>query len=518
MIIINSADYIIPELRNEFGLIPPCFLPIGNKKLLYYQLISIKKYFPSEENIFVSLPEKYRLNVHEIRLLNHFNVQPIFVPEQLTLGMALIYVLNVINLPSQVLRLLHGDTLLNEFPENEECIGVSLSYDNYTWEFVNENSLSVWCGYFSFISQHTFLQSLAIHQGDFVKAVHHYTENNKNIVMKEIIEWYDLGHINTYFKSRTSITTQRIFNQLRIKDGIVWKSGEPSIKIQAEIEWFKSIPSSLKKYIPQLINSDNNDHKVFYELEYLPCLPLNEIFVHGKNRTVFWERLFDLIFIFLDHARKEYINNSNINLTQETKYLYEVKTLERLFLYEKQTKYDISSINIYNGQPLPSIIDIAKECIFYSLELPIIGSIIHGDLCFSNILYDSRAHSIKLIDPRGLDSHHKFCLYGNQIYDIIKLMHSIIGLYDFIISDMFILEEEPSVGMILKFDIEDRVLDIQNYFLNYKFIEGVKNIDLLAPTILLFLSMLPLHHDQPLRQKAMLANALRLYILFKKRL
>ncbi|EER46656.1 hypothetical protein AM305_11540 [Actinobacillus minor NM305] len=33
---------------------------------------------------------------------------------------------------------------------------------------------------------------------------------------------------------------------------------------------------------------------------------------------------------------------------------------------------------------------------------------------------------------------------------------------------------------------------------------------------MLFLSMIPLHFDKPHRQEAMLANALRLYTLWKK--
>ena len=40
----------------------------------------------------------------------------------------------------------------------------------------------------------------------------------------------------------------------------------------------------------------------------------------------------------------------------------------------------------------------------------------HGDLCFINILYDSRSGNIKLIDPRGGLSdkfEDKFKIYGD---------------------------------------------------------------------------------------------------------
>jgi NDP-sugar pyrophosphorylase family protein len=61
MIIINSAAYVIPEFRAEFGKIPPCLLPIGNKKLVEYQVPMLRKAY--DEQIIVSLPEGYRLRV-----------------------------------------------------------------------------------------------------------------------------------------------------------------------------------------------------------------------------------------------------------------------------------------------------------------------------------------------------------------------------------------------------------------------------------------------------------------------
>lgn len=45
MILINSAAYVNTEFRNEFGSIPPCFLPIGNKKLLSHQVNALRKQF-----------------------------------------------------------------------------------------------------------------------------------------------------------------------------------------------------------------------------------------------------------------------------------------------------------------------------------------------------------------------------------------------------------------------------------------------------------------------------------------
>ena len=226
MILINSADYVNPEFRNEFGAIPPCFLPIGNQKLLSYQVKYLRAHFGDDQTIIVSLPQNYILNIFEAELMQVLNVEPLFVPEGISLGMAVLYVLNTVNtINSNPLRLLHGDTLLTSFPNETDCIALAKTQDNYAWEFNNiiDTSL-VWCGYFSFSSRLQFIKALATTQGDFIKSVHMYADNEEKLVYKEAETWYDLGHINTYFRSRSAITTQRAFNSLKIENGIVWKS------------------------------------------------------------------------------------------------------------------------------------------------------------------------------------------------------------------------------------------------------------------------------------------------------
>lgn len=44
-------------------------------------------------------------------------------------------------------------------------------------------------------------------------------------------------------------------------------------------------------------------------------------------------------------------------------------------------------------------------------------SLIHGDFCFSNIMYDFRAGAIKTFDPRGCDFNGKItpCGGGDMI-------------------------------------------------------------------------------------------------------
>ncbi|HHE3575765.1 phosphotransferase [Pasteurella multocida] len=520
MIIINSAAYVIPEFRNEFGLIPPSFLPIGNKKLLSFQIDALRQNFPSENKIILSLPAQFTPSLDDYKLMTSLNIEPVFVEEGISLGMALLYLLNTVEYDNNdTLRLLHGDTLLNTFPLEKDCIALARTQDDYAWEFEsNAHNQLVWCGYFAFSSIRNFIRRLAKTQGDFTSAIHQYSKEIK-CVSKEIEGWLDLGHINTYFRSRAAITTQRAFNDLKINNGVVWKSGTPPKKIEAEANWFQNLPVNLKRFAPQLIQSGLNDNKPFYETEYLPYLPLNEIFVHGENPPVFWENILGLISQYMNESQKV-ISITKDNLSKihlDSISLYKDKTFERLESYSSLVGINLDIPTKYDGVEQPSLRDIATECIKATLSLPEVPSIVHGDLCLSNIMYDSRGNNIKVIDPRGMNTKQEFTLYGNQSYDLAKLCHSFIGLYDFIIADSFNIEKSTELGIKLTFNIDKRLEEIQELFMNKKLLPNINNNEIIPATILLFLSMIPLHFDKPNRQEAMLANALRLYVAWKEK-
>jgi hypothetical protein len=138
----------------------------------------------------------------------------------------------------------------------------------------------------------------------------------------------------------------------------------------------------------------------------------------------------------------------------------------------------------------------------------------HGDFCLSNILFDSRIDRIKVIDPRGLNAFGEYSSFGDLAYDLAKLTHSILGLYDFIIAGAFDLnfnlDSEKAQFNILIF-CDDRIKSIQKRFKDSVLVDKLRPLDVMPLTILLFLSMLPLHADNPKRQLAFLANALYLY-------
>lgn len=511
MILITSAAYVGPEFQAEFGKLPPAFLPVGNKRLFKFQVAALSSAFPDEE-IWLSTPESYHLSAQDNHTLQELKVRTISVPDGLTLADSILFCLNVIETPDKQIRILHGDTYLPSIPNGDNILALASTQDYYNWEVESSdlNSESVWCGYFSFSNIRELIKNLTICRGDFVKAVRMYDQ----VLLMEKSQsehWFDLGHINTFYKTRAKITTQRSFNELTITNTHVYKSGTPGYKISAEGNWFANLPISLKGFVPQLMGQGLNEDRPYYVLEFLYLAPLNELLVNGNNPVFFWRKVFKHLSAWLQACTENYDSRhtSKLNLARQS--LFADKTISRLTDFCRTMDFDLMSAVTVNGHKTPPISQVMDECIALALsKKPILG-ILHGDLCFSNILYDSRADAIKLIDPRAIDTENNFTMHGDIAYDVAKLNHSLIGLYDHIIAGAYHLEHDGKLKFSLEILTDQRIANIQTAYLQEPLVAGFSALEYMPLTILLFLSMLPLHADNKPRQLALFANAFRLY-------
>ena len=194
--------------------------------------------------------------------------------------------------------------------------------------------------------------------------------------------------------------------------------------------------------------------------------------------------------------------------------LYLPKTMERLEQFYKQRGYEFKSKSFYISELNRSFtleqLAISSAKYISKVQKSDIA-ISHGDFCFSNILYDSRVGCIKCIDPRGVLPNGEMSIYGDKRYDLAKLYHSVIGLYDFIIAGQFTIESSTEINFPVLNEIDPNLSDYFRHSILDK--TEYKESEILAITIQLFISMLPLHSDRPERQEAFIANAIRLYKL-----
>ncbi len=193
--------------------------------------------------------------------------------------------------------------------------------------------------------------------------------------------------------------------------------------------------------------------------------------------------------------------------------LYFDKTWSRLKKFSQENNVDLEAEWRLNGKRLPNIRTIAEEsakAIRPPSQQDI--SLCHGDFCLSNILYNFRTQSIKVIDPRGMNFDGKISLYGDKRYDLVKLAHSVLAGYDHIVCGYYRYTSLTSNNIEFDLPFDKNTQDIQSIFRSMPFLKDtIDNQSMHSILINLFLSMLPLHKDNKSRQHALLANALRLY-------
>jgi len=527
-VLITSGAYVGVECVAEFGRLPPAFLPVGNRRLYERQIELLQTAGPTR--ILLSIPEDFEPDGFDLGRFDELGVELVRVPENLGLGESVVFVLNVTAPGDGALRILHGDTLIEGIAFDEtDVVSIGSSDEYYLWaewheeaqgqgvpalidEFPSDGApkrhLS---GYFSFSSSHLLVQSITRARGDFIGGLMAYSANRR-LRPLETGAWMDFGHLQTYYQSRTRMTTQRAFNDLQITRRAVTKSSRDTHKMMAEATWYERLPRGLKAFTPHLLDMSTEGKQVSYRVEYLHHLPLSDLYVFGRLPKVVWRAVFRALDEWVS-ACAEHFPEEPLREIAATVPLYREKTLERLERFEASTGTSLDTPWTFNGRLLPSLREIA-ETAAAAVPAPDMSDIrvIHGDLCFSNVLYDFRTHQVKLIDPRALNGHGEPTIYGDRRYDLAKLHHSVVGLYDFIIAGQYRLECGP--GYRIDFDVsrEPRIREIQEEFLATRF-GGLSLCEAasLPISILFFLSMLPLHADQPRRQMAMMANALRLY-------
>ena len=522
--LITSAAYLGQELAAEFGKIPPAFLPVGVSRLYDVQAARLGAGGP----IHLTIPESFVPQPFDQRRLQELDVILVPVPEGLLLGEAIVYAINSIDMPAGPVQILHGDTLIGEVPAGAlDLIGVHDEGDDYSWAAVDvadglatgleviaaaegrDDSRPVACGYFAFESSSRLVRAITRARGDFIEGLNLYARE-RPVQAVRIAQWNDFGHIQTYFRSRRVITTARSFNMLHIDATTVRKSSGDVAKMQAEADWLDRLPAPLLPFSARLLETGSASGTAFYRTEYQYAPTLSELFVFCQVGRATWKNILRSCRDFLQTCTRYDGGGSGDAVLAE---LAVAKTQARLERYARETGFDIDRPTRLDGRPLPSLRQIAQE-VAQAIDLasgrP--DTVMHGDFCFSNILYNSRAARISVIDPRGYVQDGQPSLFGDTRYDLAKLSHSIAGRYDHILAGRYELRRDASHAFALSFESSAHHRWLRNSLDEFEvdgLLAGSRGVR--AVTVGLFLSMLPLHADRPDRQAAFIANALRLY-------
>ena len=326
-------------------------------------------------------------------------------------------------------------------------------------------------------------------------------------------QWLDCGNADNLSNARRELLQARAFNELKIDPvlGTITKRSRKIEKFIDEVSYLQALPRQLSVLFPRLVDCSLEGPEPWATFEYYGYPTLGEIFVFGSMPHPVWGEVFAGLHHLLTTMFVQPGHSIEEGMT-EAMYLRKTRDRMNALLDDAvpEVRHLISAEGILrlNGRPVRGLLAQWPriEAAVRGLRPPA-GGIIHGDLCFGNILYDRRSHVFRLIDPRG--SFGRTGIHGDVRYDVAKLYHSVRGGYDFIVSDLFRASLKGS-DLSLKLFVRPEHRQILGQF-ERVFFESFLKAESVLISALLFASMPALHFDSPKRQLAMLGTALELF-------
>ncbi len=529
--VIIPAAKIVPSEQQRIGKLPGVVYPINQKIVFDY----LKEQYQERGDIDIVCYESIDMVRRRLRNYLSDNIRIVQLPELGDLGHTIYYGIGdyigtiIINFSDTIVFDNICDVPGDAFYCQEDYMSETWTYfdeiDGHITNIIDKADVAanekkrLFVGVFKITDGQSFRRCLElafdrdVQISAFYDALMLYSEKHP---MEPVgtDSWFDIGHEDKYYGSSLGVRA-REFNHITIdKDrGILRKTSDKKEKFIGEIKWYLKLPGDVEYARPRIFSYSTRYDAPYVSMEYYAYHTVHELYLYGDLTYQQWTAIFDRIRFVCNDFKRYKVSGGSVMSSLEDMYLN--KTLQRLGQLKKSEHFrEFFHKNItINGNgfiSLNGVADTLREAIPRMLYDVDAFPIIHGDLCFSNIMVDNNFSFIKLIDPRG--RFGAFDIYGDFRYELAKLFHSVDGKYDYMIKDLFQAEydtEEPSVA----FTIQERArkFDIFNLFRN-SFADEIgadlKKIELIEA--LLFLSMIPLHNESLDQQMVMLGTGLEI--------
>ena len=539
-LLIPSALLVPSDMRNKFGELPTALFPLGNKTMIERLY---DKYKDIVDVIYIVVKRK-QLLINDYINSKKLPIRIIELDELRDLGYTIQYGMEFILGQEPLIDYIYvnfADFLLDEHvPINNHNFfyyASGMSTDEWTY-FKDNNGIitdildkcplsenhqisnfsGIFVGLFGFTNPHYFLELLKqysnVHSDMdiFYRAIFTYSQEYPFTILHSQ-NWFDVGHSDNYSKATTSVAA-RSFNSIEIDEqrGILKKRSENKEKLVNEIRWYLRIPNKLQYLLPRVYDYSLDLTDPYVSMEYYGYHTLHESLVFGDLPLVKWQAIFQKLLFAINDMGKFTVTGERIQFEAALRDIYLQKTFDRLDMMRNEPDFhsffeNTITINGTEYRSLNEYIKMLPQLIEKLVVDTFTGqfNIIHGDLCFANILIEDTYDFIRVIDPRG--KFGTFDIYGDARYELAKLMHTLEGKYDFIIEDMFDIDV---IGNTIEYHVHKQIDNITNVFLDVfrESIDNIQAVRLIEAT--LFLSMIPLHSDYKQRQFAMLATGVML--------
>lgn len=544
-VLIPSAVLVPSDLQKQMGAIPHCLYPLEDDTMLE-RLCDI--YSRNACRVYLVIGQG-KEKVRQYLAMKKLNVRLVELEKVLDLGHTVMCGLEAILSDDPKVEQVYinfADTLLSNDPS--EWAGDVIYYKKLRysseWSYFHfaagkitsvkdkcpENDMNtgvgnVFVGVFEIEKPIQFLEILHDYESasggatdSFYTALARYS-NVRPFSFLLAGDWFDIGHSANYLRARTGVAA-RSFNTIEIDDrrGILTKRSENKDKFMDEIRWYLKVPNRLQYLLPRVYDYSLAPEGPFISMEFYGYNSLHELLLYGNPSMQKWRTIFEQLHLAVEDMARFQVQGAGEDILFSTKEMYLSKTIARLKQLKSNPEFAafFSKSFQINGIWMLSIDRLIEEMPGI-LEKGVLNEpqpnfhVIHGDLCFSNILVENNHGFLRLVDPRG--RFGRYDIYGDERYELAKLMHSMDGEYDYIVENMFAIEVD---GMQIALEMPGKTGDVYKIFCDV-FADRINQtaaLKLIEST--LFLSMIPLHSDYPNRQFAMLARGLQLWEEGKK--
>lgn len=532
-VIIPSCGLLTPEMEAETGCRYAVFIPLGGTPLYRHILSHYRSDRARARFVFVLTDQAPELELDQLE--EGYCIEVVRVSHSASIGDSILAGLR--RFPTEGAVVIHmGDTLLDmEGLPSANFVYVQLRNDLYRWTSIesdNEGRIlvlndrqqvgqhqaqPVCVGLFSFsegavlteiLSNVTELESGTIEP--FFLALEKYS-NKCPVKLRHADRWFDCGHVDTYYESRLGYQNLRHFNTLSYEPtrGQVTKTSSVPEAFRHQVRWFRQVPDGLEAFLPRIFDSTDGAEP-FITMELLSIPTLGDLFTTQRINVGAWNGVVRTIAFIQSRFKSMETKSSLASQLADSVYLGKTRTRLAKFIAQRPEMADYWVEYADECWSIGRVFDTLDQYVKKTGLLKIETlTPIHGDFCFSNLLYDSKVKLVKMIDPRG-----EFGLpgiFGDHRYDLAKLAHSYSGGYDFIVADRFNVTVNVNGQIKAEVHSAEYHTKVRSIFETVLLPDLALRREVDALQALLFLSMLPLHVDKPRRQMAMLAIGLDLY-------
>lgn len=321
----------------------------------------------------------------------------------------------------------------------------------------------------------------------------------------------DIGRTDNLLRLASNNFSLRYFNSLGYgRTGYFHKRSSDIRKIQAEHGFLSTLPVGVRTFFPVVGDLSEDSEGAGYEIEIIPSLDVARLLLNGRFAVPeSMDRLIEALETYLEACPKRPCGSREYTMMMRA--LFVTKTEARLDALARLPVSATLDLTCRShgfeslGHFAAAHLALCEESIAAETGNELVFS--HGDLFFSNILFDPITEKIKLIDPKG--GHDDAFLPA--WYDIAKLSHSFLGRYDMLVYDEFSINMATDLSLKIHIAEMPGADGLAERFLG---LLGRRKLDLRKLRLFeaaLFLSMLPLHADSPLRMHGQLLQAVDIH-------